>query len=39
MDTDQRIEALLDQLMDPQLTELEMAKLETKVKILQRLKQ
>jgi hypothetical protein len=39
MDTEQRIEALLDQLMDPRLTATDIEKIEAKVRILQRLQQ
>lgn len=35
MDTEQRIEELLDQLQDPKLTVVEITKIERKLKILQ----
>lgn len=35
MDIEQRIEALLDQLMDPKLTQTEIDTIESKLKVLQ----
>jgi hypothetical protein len=39
MDIEQRIEALLDQLMDPKATVTDIEKIEAKVRILRRLQQ